>query len=350
MEPVEPRVEKWALRTVTSVWPGAKDLEIAALKGDASTRRFFRTTIAPGSSNAPSSTVVIDLGPQDLPLYARELRLYPPLQEPPWINLHRFLSSLGAPVPSLYQWSADERLLMVEDVGSRSLFEAARATPGKTADLYRDAVRELMRFHIDGTAKADSDCVAFQIAYDERLFRWEMRRFLEFGLAAIAPRAKAVSLEAEITVLARELGTLPRVFSHRDFYGNNLVVQNDGQIRIIDFQDALMAPRAQDLAVLMTTRDTASIVSPALEERLLDFYFTGLIRRDVADLNREDFIRSYRLCVLQHALKCIGLFVFLEREGKRGYAAFIPHATSQARRMLDLLGSDFPRLRQVFAQ
>lgn len=350
MEPVEPRVEKWAADAIASQWPGAKDLGIAALKGDASTRRFFRITIAPGSSKAPSSAIVIDLGPQDLPLYARELRLYPPLQEPPWISLHRFLSSLGAPVPSLYQWSADERLLMVEDIGSLSLFEAARATPNKTADLYRDAVRELMRFHIDGTAKADSNCVAFQIAYDERLFAWEMRRFLEFGLAAIAPRAKAVSLEAEITVLARELGTLPRVFSHRDFYGNNLFVQNDGQIRIIDFQDALMAPRAQDLAVLMTTRDTASIVSPALEERLLDFYFTGLIRRAVADLNREDFVRSYRLCVLQHALKCIGLFVFLEREGKRGYDAFIPHATSQARRVLDLIGTDFPNLRKVLSE
>ena len=76
--------------------------------------------------------------------------------------------------------------------------------------------------------------------------------------------------------------------------------------------------------------------------------FTGLIRRAVADLNREDFLRSYRLCVLQHALKCIGLFVFLEREGKRGYEAFIPQATSQARRMLNLIGGDFPKLRQVF--
>jgi len=350
METVERRVEKWAARTVASVWPGAKEIEIAALKGDASTRHFFRIMIAPVSSKAPSSAIVVDLGPQDLPLYARELKLYPPLQEPPWINLHRFLSTLGAPVPSLYQWSSSDRLLMVEDVGSLSLFEAAHANPSKAADLYRDAVRELMRFHIDGTAKADSNCVAFQIAYDERLFGWEMRRFLEFGLATIAPDANALAIEPEIGIVARELGSLPRVFSHRDFYGNNLFVQDEGQIRIIDFQDALMAPRAQDLAVLLTTRDTASIVSPALEERLLDFYFTGLIRRGVADLNREHFLRSYRLCVLQHALKCIGLFVFLDREGKQGYEVFIPHAISQARRMLDPISGDFPHLRKVFAK
>ncbi|HXN87370.1 MAG TPA: phosphotransferase [Candidatus Binataceae bacterium] len=349
METVDRRVASWAAIEIASIWPDAKEVEIAALKGDASTRRFFRITIAPGSSKAPSSAVVVDLGPQDLPLYARELKLYPPLQEPPWINLHRFLSMLRAPVPSLYQWSSSDRLLMVEDVGSLSLFEAARANPAKAADLYRDAVSELMRFHIDGTAWADRECVAFQIAYDERLFAWEMRRFLEIGLAVVAPNANPVTIEPEIAIIARALGELSRVFSHRDFYGNNLFVQ-DGRLRVIDFQDALMAPRAQDLAVLMTTRDTASIVSPALEERLLDFYFTGLIRRGVADLDREDFLRSYRLCVLQHALKCIGLFVFLESEGKHGYDLFIPHATSQARRMLDLIGSDFPRLRKVFAK
>ena len=145
-----------------------------------------------------------------------------------------------------------------------------------------------------------------------------------------------------------ELGALPRVFSHRDFHGNNLFVQGaieSPAVRIIDFQDALMAPATQDLAVLLTTRDTDSIVSPAMEARLLDFYFTGLIRREVATLSRDDFMRSYAMCVLQHALKCIGLFVFLEREGKPEYAAYTPHALGQARRMLVLLGSDFPNLR-----
>ena len=109
-----------------------------------------------------------------------------------------------------------------------------------------------------------------------------------------------------------------------------------------------MAPAAQDLAVLMTTRDTCAVISPALENRLRDFYFTGTMRRGVAQLSREEFQRSYHLCVLQHALKCIGAFSFLEREGKTGYAQYIPFAISQARRMLGHLDGDFPQLRQAF--
>ncbi len=320
------------------------------LRGDVSTRRFWRVAIE-HSTAAPASAVVIDLGPEDLPVYARALEMYPqPLPEPPWINLHRFLSTLGVPVPALYQWSSSERLLMVEDVGSLSLFDAARANPAKAADLYREAVRELMRFHLDATASAPRECLAFLVAYDEALFAWEMRRFVEFGLAAVAPGADSTAIEDDLARLARNLGALPRVFSHRDFHGNNIFLQGAiaaPSMRIIDFQDALMAPAAQDLAVLLTTRDSGELISPLMEERLLDFYFAGLIRRGVATMARDDFLKSYSMCVLQHALKCIGLFVFLAREGKSEYAVYIPHALSQARRMLARLASDFPTLRHA---
>jgi aminoglycoside/choline kinase family phosphotransferase len=344
------RIAQWARDAVAAKWRGATIAEMSALRGDVSSRRFWRLAIE-NSAEAPAGAIIVDLGPEDLPLYARALKMYPkPLPEPPWINLHRFLTGLGAPVPALYQWSARDRLLLVEDVGSLSLFEAARANPSKTADLYREAVRELMRFHLDGTASAAEGCFAFRLAYDETLFAWEMRRFVEFGLAAVASGTDERGIEADLTRLAYQLGALPRVFSHRDFHGNNIFLQGAIEspiVRIIDFQDALMALAAQDLAVLLTTRDTGTLISPAMEDRLLDFYFEGVVRRGVAATNREDFLTSYSMCVLQHALKCIGLFAFLEREGKREYAAFTPHAIVQARRMLARLTPEFPNLRQA---
>ena len=348
MEADDRRIANWAYQAIEEKWRDAHGTALVAIKGDVSSRRFWRVAID-GSSVAPSSAVVIDLGPEDLPLYARALKMYPrPLAEPPWINLHRFLTTLGAPIPALYRWSASDRLLMVEDVGSLSLFEAARSNRGKAADLYREAVRELMRFHIDGTASVNRECLAFQIAYDERLFAWEMPRFIERGLTAVAPGVDPHTIEPDLTKLARELGKLPRVFSHRDYHGNNIFLHGTieaPRMRIIDFQDALMAPAAQDLAVLLTTRNTGDLISIAMEKRLLDFYFAGLIRRGVATMSRDDFLESYSRCVLQHALKCIGLFVSLEREGKPEYAAYTPHALAQARRMLARLRSDFPNLR-----
>ncbi len=337
----------WARDSIERLWSGATIARIDTLRGDASARRFSRLILVP--SKGPASAILVDLGPDDLPRYARVLGLVrEPPAEPPWINVHRFLIALGIAVPALYAFSASRRALLIEDVGETALFDLLRARRPDSADLLRLAVENLLALHVEGTRRIDSRCVAAKIAYDARLFRWEMLEFTEIGCARVAPEVDPVSLEPELDSLARELGKFPRVLSHRDYHGHNLFVQNDGRhtvLRVIDFQDALMAPAAQDLAVLLTTRDTGSLIASALEEKLLHFYYTGLVRRGAADLPFKEFMRSYRLCVLQHALKMIGRFLLFERDGKFGYTEFLPHTIAQARRILDGPdGSSFPRL------
>ncbi|MFZ0658716.1 MAG: phosphotransferase [Candidatus Binataceae bacterium] len=347
MDTVDARRLAWARDTAANRWPGAGAAQVDSLRGDASARRFWRLRFAPGS--APASAILVDLGPDDLPRYVRVLGLVrEPLAEPPWINLHRFLTALGAPVPALYAFDAAQRALLVEDVGEVALFDILRARGADSADLLRLAVENLFVLHVAGTREIDSRCIAAQIAYDERLFRWEMTEFVDLGCTRVAPGIDPAALAPELDALARELGGFPRVFSHRDYHGHNLYVRRSAahiDVRIIDFQDALMAPAAQDLAVLLTTRDTGTIVAPALEDKLLHFYYTGLVRRGAAELSSDEFRRSYRLCVLQHALKMIGRFILFEREGKGGYTAFLPHLVAQTRRILE--GPEqqsFPRL------
>ncbi|MHB8383203.1 MAG: phosphotransferase [Candidatus Binataceae bacterium] len=341
----------WARIAAARKWPAAAVARIDALRGDASTRRFWRVSFAPGATTA--SAILVDLGPEDLPRYVRVLGLIrEPLSEPAWINLHRFLTALDVPVPALYAFDAPMRALLVEDVGEVALFDILRLRGADSADLLRLAVENLFRFHVDGTQQIDARCIAAQIGYDQRLFRWEMTEFVDLGCARVAPRADPAAMAPELDALAHELGKFPRVFSHRDYHGHNLYVQKPGgraALRILDFQDALMAPAAQDLAVLLTTRDTGSFIAPALEDKLLHFYYTGLVRRGAAPLSSEEFRRSYRLCVLQHALKMIGRFILFEREGKSGYTVFLPDLVAQARRILS--GPErqtFPRLADAF--
>lgn len=72
-----------------------------------------------------------------------------------------------------------------------------------------------------------------------------------------------------------------------------------------------------------------------------------MMRRGIR-LDRAALLRSYWMCVLQHAFKCAGLFISLEREGKLAYLPYVPYAVGQARRALGNLGADFPRLREAF--
>ena len=341
--------EAWAAQAIARRWPRARIANIAALRGDLSTRRFWRVAIAtPPETTAPPTAILVDLGPDDLPRYVRVLNLLPtPISEPPWINLHRFLESIGAPVPALYDADPARRAMLVEDVGQLSLLDAVRRPGADTADLFRLAADELLRLHVDGTARIDHRCVASQIAYSGRLFEWEFKEFSEVGLAAVAPGADSSLIAPELADMAARLDRYPRVFSHRDYHRENLYMQDGPRLRIIDFQDALMAPAAQDLAVLLTTRDTDEIITPAIERRILDFYFAGLARRGVHTLSAADFMTSYRLCVLQHALKMIGRFEMFERNGKTGYRRYIPNLLGQSRRMLVEMRADFPRLAAV---
>jgi len=347
-------IRDWVEDAVHRSWPEARLERLSALKGDASMRRFWRAVIRSGpNAAAPDTAIAVDLGPDDLPLYVRALDLVPgPLREPPFVNVHRLMERIGVAVPALYRSAPAERRLLVEDVGDLSLYEAVKAGPAQASALYRLALDELVKLHTSGTANPDPGCIAYSIAYDRRLFRWEMEQFIEYGIPAVAPGADAAGLGPELDQLAAGLDALPRVLSHRDYHYQNLFLQNRHgglRIRVIDFQDALMAPAAQDLAVLLTTRDTSALIAPALEAELLDYYFDAIAGRGAAALDRAAFIRSYRWCVLQHALKVIGRFVYLEQSGKTGYKAYLPATVGQARRILES-GNDFPLLRGVLSK
>ena len=340
----------WASEAAARTWTGSRVDKASTLRGDLSARRFFRVGLA-GSPESPSTAILVDLGPHDLPAYVRTLRLLDTAPaEPPWIEVNGFLHSLGVPVPKLFAAGVAERALLVEDVGDTPLFDVAGATPAHAGDLYRLAVEELLRIHVDGTRSLPPGFIASKIAYDERLFFWELKEFIELGFNAVVARHNVSIVEPELRALAKQLGGLPRVLSHRDYHGWNLLVQTvDGRarVRVIDFQDALMAPGAQDLAVLLTTRDTHRVVTPALERRLLDFYLAGLARRGEQSLSTTVFDRSYRLCVLQHALKMLGRFLWFESNGRPGYARYVPDCLGQAQRMLATeLGAGFPQLRE----
>jgi len=348
--------EGWIRSSVAQRWPGLQPAVIVALKGDASTRRFWRVTLqAPRfrrrtAAPVPPSAIAIDLGPDDLPLYARALRLVPePLPEPPWLSLQRYLRTIDVAVPELYVADGAARMLLVEDVGEVALFDAAGR--GDAGDLYRLAADQLLRFHLEGTMRLPPDCIAARIAYDERLFRWELDQFATIGAEVVAPGIDRGAIAPELDDLAARLGRRERVFAHRDYHGHNLFVQfgpAEPTLRVIDFQDALMAPAAQDLAVLLTTRDTSRIITERVEQRVLEYYYAALIRRERSPAF-DDFMESYRLCVLQHALKVIGRFVYLERNGKSGYAEYLPFALAQARRMI-ARGTDFPALRAALRE
>lgn len=324
-------------------------VEAFALAGDASSRRYYRLRFE-GSS--PRTAVLLLQSDAGLALSSEELAVFrEPLREMPFLNVQRYLRSVGISVPEVYASAPESGLVLLEDLGDVTLWEAARAaTPTGLLDLYRSAIDEMVSLQIAGEERRDERCIAFQQRFDGRLFLWEFDHFLEYGFSGRALRGEdRTDLRRIFEDLAADLGGEPPVLAHRDYHSWNLFVQA-GRIRVIDFQDALLAPPAYDLASLLTDRATPTLVGPELEVELTRHYCRVSAERTGRGLDEAKLRGRYFLMVLQRALKVVGRFHYLEEvKGKRGYRAMLPDTIRTVRRALENL-PELGRLRSILVR
>ncbi|HWP60526.1 MAG TPA: phosphotransferase [Candidatus Acidoferrales bacterium] len=313
----------------------ASIISFSQLAGDASSRRYYRASL--DGEQVPSSVVVMELSGKNLPLSSEELAIFPePLAELPFLNLHRFLRRLGVRVPRLYGQWAEEGLLMLEDVGDVSLWDAVQQLPfDEIAAWYEKAIDQLLRIQIEGTRARDENCIAFRQRFDFRLYMWEFEHFLEYGFdpQRLSPGQKRLLGRAFREIATRLDGQSPYL-NHRDYHSWNLMVYR-GEIVVIDFQDALLAPLQYDLASLLNDRETDRLVSNDLERRLLDYYLEQHGDLEGRRLDRDEFIEIYLLSAIQRDLKVVGRFYYLDRvKGKPGYKRYIPPTLRRLKRTL----------------
>jgi hypothetical protein len=312
----------------------ARVARLAPLAGDASTRRYARAWLAGGG--APPTAVVMILADRGIAMSSDELAVFQePLRELPYVNVHRFLERLGVAIPALYADASARGLLLLEDVGDTPLWDALQGRPpAEQQSLFERAIDQLLLLEIDGTRQRDDRCIAFQQVFDRRLFDWEFEHFLEYGLPGPLTAGELAELRAHFARLSALLDAQPRVLNHRDFHAWNLYVQ-DGRIRVIDFQDALLAPAPYDLATLLGDRDTRDVVQPPLERRLLAYYAETWAARGGPSWPADGLWEVYAACALQKAFKVVGRFHYLDRvKGKPGYLRYLPGTWRQIARLL----------------
>jgi hypothetical protein len=250
----------------------------------------------------------------------------------------------------VYLDASSDGFVLLEDIGDTALWDAVSGAPPEVVERrYRDAIDELLLVQVKGTQLPDPACLAFQQAFDERLFHWELEHFIEYGierrLERALPAGDAKVLRRHFGAIARRLGAAPRCLNHRDYHSWNLFVAAD-RIRVIDFQDALLAPAPYDLATLLGDRDTPLVVTPAIERGLLDYYRRRWHDVGGAALAADELEELYFLCALQKALKVVGRFYYLDRvKQKPGYLRYIPSTVRQIERILPR----FPRHAEMAA-
>ena len=91
--------------------------------------------------------------------------------------------------------------------------------------------------------------------------------------------AEIEAVRAEFKIIVEELAGEPRVLCHRDYHSRNLML-SQGQLYLIDFQDARMGPDTYDLASLL--RDSYVDLNDIAINELIAYFLAlkgGSVRR-----------------------------------------------------------------------
>jgi aminoglycoside/choline kinase family phosphotransferase len=289
---------------LTAVWGSVPaDATLHKLKGDASTRSYYRVH---SSERSPERLIVMRL-PADPGLIGGEL---------PFLTMQRLLYELALPVPDVLFSDVPRGVVLLEDLGDITFEARLRATPhtGWPA-LYRQAVELLALLH--ERAGAERDGLAFTRSFDQKLLRWELEHFREWGLDALGlvlPPESRAALDRDFERLVADILALPQGFAHRDYQSRNLMWPTPERLVVIDFQDALVGPVVYDLVALLC--DSYVDLDEALQRAMIAHMAS------LRGVSADELEHAFWRVAAQRKLKDAGRFVFIDQV--RGNPDFLP--------------------------
>ena len=275
---------------------------IAPASGDASFRRYFRLT------RGTDTYIVMDAPPDKEALA-------------PFVSVAQTLKGIGLNVPVVLARNIPHGLLLLSDLGTRQYLDAL-AAEREVDRLYTDALAALIRMQTRGRAAASA-----LPPYDRDLLLREMELMPEWFLSRhldLPVGAGRAMLDRLFDVLERSALEQPATFVHRDYHSRNLLVTEDANPGILDFQDAVQGAVTYDLVSLLKDCYIAWPVARVHDwalghrEQLLEAGF-------VLGAGEGEFIRWFDLMGLQRHIKVLGIFARLYyRDAKSGYLKDLP--------------------------
>ncbi|HEX3846826.1 MAG TPA: phosphotransferase, partial [Steroidobacteraceae bacterium] len=262
---------------------GFADGRIETASADASFRRYFRVT------RGEHSYIVMDAPPgkEDLE---------------PFLRVGRILLDIGVNVPVVLAKDLRRGFLLLSDLGSRQYLDEL-AADGAAERLYADALESLYLM------QAAEPAVEGRVpAYGRDLLMREMELmpdwFLRRHLALQVSDREAALLRRSFDMLAGCALEQPAALVHRDYHSRNLLVREQRNPGILDFQDAVWGAITYDLVSLLKD---CYIAWPRTRVRAWALAHRARLRAAGRPAGRSDdeFLRWFDLMGLQRHIKVL---------------------------------------------
>jgi len=341
-----------------------QSLQIDLLTGDASDRAYYR--VSWHEDTETRSYILMAMGNAKDAKTSEEIsgEISPGHFELPFIDIQKHLLTCKIPVPEIFLYDETAGWILLEDLGDISFADKVKADfddDSTISEYYKNAIDVLIALQLQATPVSARQCIAHTRRYDQILFEWEFDHFIEYGIEKRMDTVLAASQKKAIrryfSDLSAHFSAQPAYFTHRDYHSRNLMVQDSPggmNLRVIDFQDALMGPAEYDLASLL--RDSYVDLSDDMIDTLLDYYLKQWKKRVGLPIDGNLFKESFDLISIQRNLKAAARFVFIDQvKGKNHLLPFVTPTLIKVKKTLqkyerltplrEMLAENVPELR-----
>jgi aminoglycoside/choline kinase family phosphotransferase len=255
----------------------------------------------------------------------------------PFVAVAELLREAGVRTPEVHAVDTDRGFVLLGDFGNRSYLDELDEDTAES--LYGDAMASLLVLQ-QGVTVASVDLPS----YDERLLRTELgifrEWFLERWLGLALSAEESATIDQAWAALVGSALEQPRVCVHRDYHSRNLMVTDEANPGVLDFQDAVVGPITYDLASLL--RDCYIAWPMDRVYAWMESYQKSLLATKLLEESDvERFRRWFDLMGMQRHLKAVGIFSRLNiRDGKPGYLKDIPRTLGYVTEV----GRNYPEL------
>lgn len=275
---------------------GNNSFKLNPLTGDASFRQYARLT------HDGLSYILMDAPPQQEKLTE-------------FIHVQQIMVQQNLPVPQIFHQNLTQGFLLLDDLGDEWLL--SQLTSENANKFYQSAMQLIL--HMQQCSSESLPVFdSTHIRNELNLFpEWFIHKYLKITLT---PKEQAL-IDAVFDNLTLKITQQPYRFIHRDFHSRNLMVLQNNQLGIIDFQDAMHGPITYDLVSLLKD---CYIQWPqeSIRAWVNDFYQQLPTSQPITE---QQFFHDFEYCGLQRHLKVLGVFARLYlRDKKPGYLKDLP--------------------------
>ena len=272
------------------------------ISGDASYRRYFRV------QHENKSFIVMDSPPELIKVT-------------PFVDMANAYTMKGVPVPQVIETNLEYGFLLLSDLGDVELLSVLNQA--NVTAYYGQAL--VLLTSISLVTESGGETLPL---YDDAFIQLELDIFSDWlinhHLGIKLDEKVRNMLQAVFSCLIKSAGSQPKIGMHRDYHSRNLMLQN-GELKVIDFQDAVLGPVTYDAVSLLRDcyiRWPDNIVNTLMKRHYEQLQDAGLIEDSVT---LSTYTRWFDLMGLQRHIKAAGIFARLKyRDSKPAYMADIP--------------------------